>query len=466
MDSSSLIPELRETVNCRISTEKKDLEVYGTDWTTEFIPDPLAVAFPKTEEDVRKIVLFANRNKLPLIPSGGRTGLSAGAVAVKKELVVSFEKMNKVLSFNEIDQTLEVEAGVTTQAVQEFAVTKELHYPIDLASRGSSQIGGNIATNAGGVHVIRYGSTKNWVKGLKVVTGEGKLLDINMGLTKNATGYNLRDLFIGSEGTLGFIVEATLQLIQRPRGSSVMLIGTNDIGDSVKILNLFRKKVRLNAFEFFSASSVQHVTRKVQKSFPINSSYNYYLLIDIEASSEPDLKKIHKVYQDAADNDLIGEAVISQSSSQSADLWDLRENITEAISKFVTYKNDVSVKTSLVPRFLSDIEKVLQREYPPDFRTVLFGHIGDGNIHINILKPQSLSKCEFLEVCNKANEKLFKVVAKYRGSISAEHGVGLIKKPYLNYTRTTEEINIMKKIKRIFDPNNILNPGKIFPDQR
>ncbi len=463
MDNLSLISRLRETVNCKITTEREYLELYGTDWTRNFTPDPLAIAFPQTVEDIKKIVIFANKNKLPLTPSGGRTGLSAGASAFNKELVVSLERMNKILSFNEIDQTIEVEAGVTTQEVQKFAVKKELYYPIDLASKGSSQIGGNIATNAGGIHVIRYGSTKNWVKGLKIVTGAGKVLNLNKGLTKNATGYNLKDLIVGSEGTLGFVVEATLQLTQRPLRSSVMLIGINDISNSVSILSLFRQKVKINAFEFFSTSSVQYITRKNKKGFPINNKYPYYLIIDIEASTDRDLEKIHKIYQDAIENDLIGQAIISQTDSQSISLWNLRENITEAISEFVTYKNDVSVKTSHIPKFINDIEEILQREYT-DFCTVLFGHIGDGNIHINILKPKDYNEREFLDICKKASTKLFKVVAKYRGSISAEHGVGLVKKPYLNYTRTAEEINIMKKIKRIFDPNNILNPGKVFPD--
>ena len=464
MSSPSLLLKLRELVSCKISTDKEFLELYGTDWTREFIPNPLAVTFPKTVEDVRKITTFANANKIPLTPSGGRTGLSAGAVASEGELVVSFEKMNKILSFNEIDRTLEVEAGVTTQQVQEFASTKELYYPVDFSSRGSSQIGGNIATNAGGIHVIRYGSTRNWVTGLKVVTGRGELLDLNMGLTKNATGYDLKNLFIGSEGTLGFIVEATLQLTSKPRQSSVMLTGTDEIGKSVEILNMFREKITLNAFEFFSANAVEHITSKTGKNFPIKNSYMYYLLMDFETPTDIELEKVDKIYRQAARKKLIGETVISRSTAQNSKLWELRENVTESISKFLTYKNDISVRTSQIPAFIKEIEETLQRKYP-DFSTILFGHIGDGNIHVSILKPESLNKQKFLETCKNVNKSLFGVVSKYKGSISAEHGVGLIKKPYLTYTRTNEEINIMRGIKKVFDPNNILNPGKIFPDQ-
>ncbi|MGH7885027.1 MAG: FAD-binding oxidoreductase, partial [Thermodesulfobacteriota bacterium] len=191
MTDFDVISKLKSTVDCKISTDISDLEIYGTDWTREFTPKPLAVVFPNTVEDVRKIVLFANENKVALTPSGGRTGLSAGAVATNYELIVSFEKMNKVLSFNQVDQTLVVEAGITTKEIQEYALERRLFYPVDFSSAGSSQIGGNIATNAGGIRVIRYGSTRSWIKGIKVITGKGDVLELNKGLTKNATGYDL-----------------------------------------------------------------------------------------------------------------------------------------------------------------------------------------------------------------------------------------------------------------------------------
>ena len=463
MTDSSILSDLKnQFAILKISTDKEDFETYGTDWTREFKTDPLAIIFPETVQDVRKIVVYANEKNLKLVPSGGRTGLSAGATAINKELVVSFDRMNKILSFNESDQTVTVEPGITTQEIQEFADKNDLYYPIDLASKGSSQIGGNIATNAGGIHVIRYGSTRNWIKGLKVITGKSDILDLNRGLTKNATGYDIMNLFIGSEGTLGFIVEATVQLTNRPQSSSVILAGIDKIEYSLTILNRFREKLILNAFEFFSKSALKHLLYGNKTVFPLKDSYPYYLIIDFENSSENDLETASGVYNEILKDGLISEGVISQSSAQYKELWYFRENITEAISKFLTYKNDLSVKTSTTPGFVTELKGILEKEYP-DFDTILFGHIGDGNVHVSILKPPDFEKEKFLEICREVNTKIYKTVAKYEGSISAEHGVGLIKRPYLMYTRTATEIQMMKEIKKIFDPNNIMNPGKIFP---
>ncbi len=460
MDSSSLLQELRNTVSCKITDEESVLNTYGTDWTREFIPDPLAIVFPESVEDIRNIVIFANKHSLPLVPSGGRTGLSGGAVASEKELVISLDKMNKIIEFNETDRLLSVEAGVTTQEIQEYAEKHNLFYPIDLSSKGSSQIGGNIATNAGGLHVIIYGLTKNWIKGLRVVTGNANVLDLNKGLTKNATGYNLKDLFIGSEGTLGIICEATVELTEKPRDSVVLLLSVSDISVSGEVLKSFRNNFTLNAFEFFTDSAVKHIDTISKTKFPLKNSY--YLLIDIECGADMDLTKAESIYNDLSTRGIISGGVISQNSKQYNELWSFRENITESISVFLTYKNDISVRPSQIPQFINDIENTVKNEYP-SFNTILFGHIGDGNIHISILKPHSFDKSDFLEICKEVNHHLYRIVAKYEGSISAEHGVGMIKRPYLMYTRTAKEIEIMKNIKSVFDVNNIMNPGKIFP---
>ena len=460
MESNSILQELKRSLKCTITSEQSALSSYGTDWTREFTPAPLAVAFPETTDDVRQIIIFANKHKLPLVPSGGRTGLSAGAAAIGNELVVSLDKLNRILDFNETDRLLTVESGVTTEEVQKFAEDKGFYYPIDLASKGSSQIGGNLATNAGGLHVIRYGLTRNWVKGLKLVTGNADILDLNKGLTKNATGYDLKDIFIGSEGTLGIICEATLELTRPPLDSAVLLLSVSDISVSAEILNLFRNNFTLNAFEFFTDSAVNHINTISKTKFPLKNKY--YLLIDIECGTEKEFINAGDLYNNILDKGYISDGLISQNSKQHKELWSFRENITESISVYLTYKNDISVRPSEIPLFIKDIEEILNREYPT-FDTILFGHIGDGNIHISILKPKTFDKTEFLDICKDVNHHLYRTVAKYEGSISAEHGVGLIKRPYLMYTRTAKEIELMKNIKTVFDPNNILNPGKIFP---
>ncbi len=342
MDSASIIRELKNTVTCTVTNNKSALESYGTDWTREFITNPLAVVFPESVEDVRNIIIFANKHNLPLVPSGGRTGLSAGAVASDNELVVSLDKLNRIIDFNETDRLLTVESGVTTEEIQKFAEEKGLYYPVDLASKGSSQIGGNIATNAGGLHVIRYGSTRNWVKGLKLVTGNADILDLNKGLTKNATGYDLKDIFIGSEGTLGIICEATLELTRLPGDSTVLLLAVSDISVSGEILNLFRNNFTLNAFEFFTDSAVNHINIISKTKFPLKDKY--YLLIDIECGSEEELTNAVDIYNSILDKGYISGGVVSQNTRQHKELWSFRENITESISVYLTYKNDISVR--------------------------------------------------------------------------------------------------------------------------
>ena len=241
MTQSALIVELQALLEPgKVLTDADSLTTYGKDWTKHFAPAPLAIALPKTIEQVQAIVRWANARKVALVPSGGRTGLSAGAVAANGEVVVSFDYMNQILAFNEFDRTAVCQAGVITKQLQNFAEEQGLYYPVDFASSGSSQIGGNIGTNAGGIKVIRYGMTRNWVAGMKVVTGQGDILELNKDLIKNATGYDMRQLFIGAEGTLGFVVEATMRLERTPKNLTAMVLGTADFDSIMPVLHAFQ----------------------------------------------------------------------------------------------------------------------------------------------------------------------------------------------------------------------------------
>ena len=250
---SALVEQLRGVLpTARIKTAPEDLATWGGDWTRSFPVAPSAVAFPETTDEVAALAKLANDAGLALVPSGGRTGLSGGAVASHGEVIVSFARMDRILGFDAADRTVRCQAGVITQALQAYAAEQGLCYPVDFASSGSSQIGGNIATNAGGIKVIRYGLTRDWIAGLTVVTGKGDVLELNRGLVKNATGYDLRHLFIGSEGTLGFIVEAEVRLTEAPPPSRVMVLGLPRFADVLKVLPLFQSRLALSAFEFFS----------------------------------------------------------------------------------------------------------------------------------------------------------------------------------------------------------------------
>lgn len=462
MTDPALIDELKTLVEPgKVLTDADSLNAYGKDWTKHFAPAPSAIVFPKSIEQVQAIVRWANAHKVALVPSGGRTGLSAAAVAANGEVVVSFDYMNQILEFNEMDRTAVCQPGVVTAQLQQFAEDKGLYYPVDFASAGSSQIGGNIGTNAGGIKVIRYGMTRNWVAGMKVVTGKGDLLELNKDLIKNATGYDLRQLFIGAEGTLGFVVEATMRLERQPTNLTALVLGTPDFDSIMPVLHAFQDKLDLTAFEFFSDKALAKVLGRGDVPAPFETDCPFYALLEFEATTEERAEQALATFEHCVEQGWVLDGVMSQSEQQLQNLWKLREYISETISHWTPYKNDISVTVGKVPAFLKEIDAIVGEHYP-DFEIVWFGHIGDGNLHLNILKPENLTKDEFFAKCAVVNQWVFETVQKYNGSISAEHGVGMTKRDYLHYSRSEAEIGYMKAIKAVFDPNGIMNPGKIF----
>lgn len=445
----------------RIKNDLESLKYYGKDWTTYYDIQATAIVFPTSTEEVQKLVQWARKNKIALVPSGGRTGLSGAACATKGEVVVSFEKMNKVLGFNETDQSVQVQAGVITEDLQKFAHDKDLYYPVDFAARGSSHIGGNIATNAGGIKVVRYGLTRDWVIGLTVVTGTGEVLSLNNGLVKNATGYDFRHLFIGSEGTLGFITEATIRLAPPPPPLQVMVLGLSGLDAVMKVFAEFKKKTSLVAFEMFSELALQKVIASTGLSRAFETVCPFYVLAEVEQKTEVDQEQVLAVFESLAEQGLVMDGALSQSDSQAKNFWRLREDISESLAKYSPYKNDISVAISHVPAFMQDLDAVLSKAYPT-WEVVWFGHIGDGNLHINILRPDGMSKEDFVKACRDVDQLVFAAVKRQGGSISAEHGVGLSKKSFLTYTRSEAEVELMRGIKKVFDPDGIINPGKVF----
>ena len=445
----------------QILTDADSLEHWGKDWTKHFTPAPSAIVFPKSTEQVQALVLLANEHHIVLTPSGGRTGLSAGAVAANGEIVVSMDKMNHIGQFYPADRMVEIEAGVVTQQLQQFAESHDLYYPVDFASAGSSQMGGNIGTNAGGIKVIRYGMTRQWIMGLTVVTGKGDILHLNRGMIKNATGYDLRQLFIGSEGTLGLVTHAHIKLERPPQDLTVMVLGMDNFSDVMNVLSAFQAKIDLTAFEFFDSVAIDKLMAHGHVQEPFESRTKFYTLLEFEAPYEPIMDKAMAIFEDCMEQGWVVDGVMSQSIAQAQELWKLREYISETISVFTPYKNDVSVLISHVPAFINDIDTIVSTNYP-DFEVCWFGHIGDGNLHLNILKPETMSKDDFFAACRVVNQYVFETVQQYGGSVSAEHGVGMTKKPYLHYSRSETEIEYLKAIKRVFDPNNIMNRGKIF----
>ncbi len=461
-EASGVLAALSEIVGEDwVKTDPADLQTYGTDWTRQFPVAPSVIVMPKTVAEVQAVVKLANEIPFKLVPSGGRTGLSGGAVATDGEVVLVLDRMNQILDFNAADRQVTCEAGVVTEQLQQFAESQGLFYPVDFASSGSSQLGGNVATNAGGIKVIRYGMTRSWVTGMKVVTGRGDLLDLNRGLTKNATGYDFRHLFIGSEGTLGVVVELTMALSAPPQDPAVLILGVEDMTQTMPVLEAFQNRLSLTAFEFFSEQALQHVIAEKNLARPFETASNFYALIEFEQRGEEDLEAAMALFEHCLEQGWIVDGTISQSLTQAESLWRLREDISETIAQFTPYKNDIAVRVSAVPQFLKDVDSLVREQYP-EFEIIWFGHIGDGNVHLNILKPENLEAQVFFEQCGSVSNQVFSLVQQYGGSVSAEHGVGLLKKPYLNYSRDPQEIEYMRLIKQAFDPNGVLNPCKVF----
>ena len=456
-----IISQLREIVgnkNVRLSDE--DLTDYGMDRTTMWAARPSVIVLPGCVAEVQKVVIFANEYKLAIVPSGGRTGLSGGAVAKNGEIVVAMDRINQIFDFNKVDCIVSVGAGLITNKLQEFAAEQNLFYPVDFASSGSSQIGGNIATNAGGINVIRYGMTRQWVAGLVVVTGRGEILHLNKGLIKNNTGYDFRHLFIGSEGTLGLICEATIRLTRPKRASTVIVLGIDSFPIILEVLKAFSAEINLTAFEFFSQVALDKVINFQGHNAPFKTKAPFYALLEFESSEGSVLDTGLRLFDECMDKGWVLDGVMSQSLRQAESLWKLREDISETLWQYEPFKNDISVLMSRMPEFIKSVEIIIEQKYPY-FELVWYGHIGDGNLHLNILKPENLTSAQFVERCSNFSKVLGELIAKYGGSVSAEHGVGLLKKDVLHYSRTEAEIKLMCEVKKVFDPNGILNPGKL-----
>ena len=449
----------RQLPGLRLTTDPAELEHYGRDWTRRWVPAPLAIALPTSVDEVQAIVRWAKAEGVAVVPSGGRTGLSGGAVAANGELVLSLERMNKVIGFDGVDRTLTVQAGIPLQAAQDAAREHGLQYPVDFAARGSCSIGGNIATNAGGIRVLRYGNTREWIAGLTLVTGNGDVLELGRSLVKNSSGYDLRHLAIASEGTLGIVVEATLKLTAPPPPTNVMLLALPSFEALMQVFEAFRSRLQLQAFEFFTDVALKHVLAHGAQA-PFAEVHPFYVVTEF-ASDEASEAEALAAFEQCMEQGLVSDGVISGSDAQAAQLWRLREGITESLARYVPYKNDVSVRLSAMPAFLAETQALLAKEYP-QFEVVWFGHIGDGNLHINILKPESMPAPAFVADCERVTKLLAEVLQRHGGSISAEHGIGLVKKPYLGCTRSAEEIALMRGIKAVLDPNGIMNPGKLF----
>ena len=424
-------------------------EKYRNDWSTSLDSDPIAVVFPTQVEQIIDVIKLCNEFNHPLVPSGGRTGLSGGASATSNELIVSFDKMNKILEFDDSSNTVLCQPGLITQNLQSFADENNLYYPVDFSSSGSSQLGGNIATNAGGIRVIKYGSTSSYVAGLCVVTGNGDYLSLDDMLIKNATGPDIKNLFIGCEGIYGLTTSCRIQLISKPEETKVILIGFDEISSLDSISNLILQ-FDIEAIEFFT----RYALNQVNKEFNIDIDHldnNYFLIIEFT-----DQKKFIDMLETLHNKGHANEIIISTNNSQKELIWQYRLLISESISRSSPIKFDVAVPIKNISKLIIKLECFFKEN--KKYTLILFGHLGDGNLHVNVLKNEGGCKPEDINFIEK---NIHSIVLDLSGTLSAEHGIGLNKiKAFMHYENKTK-IDVIKNLKQFFDNKKILNPGKL-----
>ncbi len=436
-----------------------ELETYGKDWTRVYAPAPALLVRPRSTDEVARFLALCSVHGVKVVPSGGRTGYAAGAVAKDGEVVLSLERMRAMEKVDTLGLTVRVQAGAVTEAVHAHCAQVGLFWPVDFASKGSSQVGGNIATNAGGVRVIRYGLTRNWVLGLEVVTARGEVLELNGALEKNNTGVDLRQLFIGSEGILGVVTAATLKLTRLPEKVDVFLFALDSLA---AVLRLFEEARRgpftVMAYEFFTDRCSARLERHRKVRPPFDAPSSHYVLLEVEAAKPGALDGwLSSLFERA----LVKDGTLAADGAQARFLWSLREGISESLAATgLPHKNDIALPIAALSGFCGELEALLAKSYP-GWELCLFGHIGDGNLHVNVMKPDALGKDEFLARTHQVDRDLFEVVRRHKGSISAEHGIGLLKRDWLSYSRTEAEVALMRQLKAVLDPRGILNPGKV-----
>lgn len=461
-DLTGLIGEKKVYIKNDGKFDEQTFNSYGIDRTKVYPANYEILLFPETTEDVAKIVSYSFQNNLSVVPSGGRTGYAGGAVAKDKEIVISLAKMNQVIDFDPFLGALRIQAGMITKNLHKEAEERGFYFPVDFAATGSSHIGGNIATNAGGVRVVRYGLIRDWILGLTVVTGKGEIFEFNGEILKNNTGYDLKHLFIGSEGTLGIITEVVVKLTKPPKDIRVIFLAVPEYKNILEIFKETHKfDLPLLAFEFLTDYCLQKVKEHLGVPDPFPSPSKYYVLMEYEVGGEADEEKLYTILESITEKELITDGSIAQNTRQNETFWKYREGISESLSlAYTVHKNDISLPLRNMEAFVSEMTALLDSKYK-GFSIALFGHIGDGNLHLNIVKPKDMSDSDFFQLCKQVDPEMFTLIQKHKGSISAEHGIGLLKKNYLNFSRSQSEIDSMRAIKAVFDPKGIMNPGKI-----
>ena len=419
-----------------------------------------AIVRPKDTDELSQILSICNKFDQKVIPHGGLTGLAEGAITRKGQIAISSERMTLIEEVDEVGRTMSVQAGVPLEKVQEEAEKYNLMLPVDLGARGSCTIGGNISTNAGGNMVIKYGMMRDSVLGLEAVLADGQIVSSMNQMLKNNSGYDLKQLFIGTEGTLGFITRAVLRLRERPSSVNTALVGLDSFEHVIKFLKYMDKGLggNLSAYEVMWKNFYEVVTSsKSNRTPPLPLSSSYYVIVEtMGADQEKDSVLFEKLLETALESNIIQDAVVPHSESERAKLWSIRDDVEQHYQNGPVKMFDVSMPVSYMERYVEEVNKNFAANWR-EYKCVVFGHVGDGNLHIiGGVGSDDKKATKLMETC------IYEPLKSIKGAISAEHGIGLEKKDYLEISRSEIEINLMRTLKKALDPNSILNPGKVF----
>lgn len=465
----SISPELLNKLtdllgNSYVFTDMETRNHYGHDETEDYVFPPNVVVKPANAQEISEILILANEYKMPVTPIGARTGLSGGALCVYEGIGLSLERLNKIIQIDERNLQVITEPAVITQVLREAVLDKGLFYPVDPSSQGSCWIGGNVAENSGGARAVKYGVTKDYVLNLEVVLPNGEIIWTGANTLKNSTGYNLTQLMVGSEGTLGIITKIVLKLLPKNTHNVLMLAPFFKASQACEAVSaIFRAGIVPSALEFMERDAIDWTLKHVDEIIvPTKPTHEAHLLIEVDGNY-PDVlfseaEKITAVLEQFE----IDEVLFADTEDQKNALWKMRRSVAEAVKSNSIYKEeDTVVPRCALPELLNGIKEIGNKY---GFRSVCYGHAGDGNLHVNIIKGDMTDSNWKTEV-PKGIREIFKLTVGLKGTLSGEHGIGYVQKNFMDIAFSKTHLELMERIKYVFDPNNILNPGKIFPDE-
>jgi len=455
-------------------TDTADQQPFVTEWRDLYFGKTPAVLKPGSTEEVAAILRLAHETGTPIVPQGGNTGTNGGAVPHENgdEIVLSLARLNRVRAFDPIGATMTVEAGCVLHTLQTLADENDLYFPLGLGSEGSCQIGGNISTNAGGTAVLAFGNTRDLVLGLEVVLPDGRIWNGLSTLRKNNTGYDLKNLFIGAEGTLGVVTAATLKLFPRPKRRETAFVGIASPHDGLALLKRLQQAAgpMLTSCEIMPRLGLEFCLKHLAGARdPLGAPHAWYLLVELSSgdASERVRETMENVLMAAIEDEIVQDAALAESDQQAAGFWHIRTGLSEVQkSEGGSIKHDIAVPVKDIAAFIDEAAPVVEA-ITPGARVIAFGHLGDGNLHYNVSQPadydQSADKARYLAQWDEMNAAVYAVVKRFDGTISAEHGIGRLKRKHMPAIKDPVELAMMQEVKALFDPRGIMNPGKVLP---